>query len=41
MALCLPGGNDAIALLANTIAIATAAILVMLITTLGPHSGAH
>jgi glycerol uptake facilitator-like aquaporin len=35
----LAGGNDAIALLANTIP--TGAILVVLITVLGPVSGAH
>ena len=35
----LSGGNDAIALLAN--AIATGAMLVVLITILGPLSGAH
>ena len=35
----LSGGNDAIALLANTIA--TAAALVALILTFGPISGAH
>ena len=35
----LSGGNDAIALLANTIA--TGAILFVLITILGPISGAH
>lgn len=35
----LAGGNIAIALLANTLA--TGAILVVLITTLGPVSGAH
>lgn len=35
----LSGGNDAIALLGNTAA--TAAILFVLITTLGPISGAH
>lgn len=35
----LAGGNDAIALLANTAA--TAAILFVLVTTLGPISGAH
>lgn len=35
----LAGGNDAIALLANTLA--TGAILAVLITTLGPVSGAH
>lgn len=35
----LAGGNDAIALLANTLA--TAAILFVLITALGPVSGAH
>ncbi|MGB5736825.1 MAG: MIP/aquaporin family protein [Thiohalocapsa sp.] len=35
----LAGGNTAIALLAN--ALATGAILVVLITTLGPLSGAH
>ena len=35
----LAGGNDAIALLANTLA--TGTILAVLITTLGPVSGAH
>jgi len=35
----LAGGNDAVALLANTIA--TGAILFVLITVLGPVSGAH
>jgi glycerol uptake facilitator-like aquaporin len=35
----LAGGNDAVALLANTLA--TGAILVVLITMLGPVSGAH
>lgn len=35
----LAGGNDAIALLGNTLA--TAAMLVVLITILGPVSGAH
>ncbi len=35
----LAGGNDAVALLGNTLA--TAAMLVVLITTLGPVSGAH
>ena len=35
----LAGGNDAIALLGNTLA--TAAMLMVLITTLGPVSGAH
>lgn len=35
----LSGGNDAVALLANTIA--TGAILFVLITVLGPISGAH
>ncbi len=39
MAEALSGGNDAIALLGNTIA--TAAILYVLITILGPVSGAH
>ena len=39
MAERLAGGNDAIALLANTIA--TGAILFVLITMLGPISGAH
>jgi len=39
MAEHLSGGNDAVALLANTMA--TGAILVVLITTLGPISGAH
>ena len=39
MAANLSGGNDAIALLANTIA--TGAILFVLITMLGPISGAH
>jgi glycerol uptake facilitator-like aquaporin len=39
MAEHLSGGNDAVALLANTIA--TGAILFVLITMLGPISGAH
>ena len=39
MAERLAGGNDAVALLANTIA--TGAILFVLITMLGPISGAH
>lgn len=39
MAETLAGGNDAVALLCNTIA--TGAILYVLITTLGPVSGAH
>lgn len=39
MAERLAGGNEALALLAN--ALATAAILVVLITMLGPVSGAH
>ena len=39
MAEHLSRGNDAVALLANTIA--TGAILFVLITTLGPISGAH
>jgi len=39
MAQKLSGGNDAVALLANTIA--TGAILFVLITMLGPISGAH
>ncbi|MBX2882324.1 MAG: aquaporin family protein [Granulosicoccus sp.] len=39
MAAALADGNDAIALLGNTIA--TGAILVVLITILGPLSGAH
>ena len=39
MAANLSGGKDAIALLANTAA--TAAILFVLITILGPISGAH
>ena len=39
MAERLSGGNDAVALLANTIA--TGAILFVLITMLGPISGAH
>ena len=39
MAAHLSGGNDAVALLANTIA--TGAILFVLITMLGPISGAH
>jgi len=39
MGAMLSGGNDGIALLAN--AAATAAILYVLITTLGPISGAH
>jgi glycerol uptake facilitator-like aquaporin len=39
MAERLAGGNDAIALLGNTLA--TGAILVVLITALGPVSGAH
>ena len=39
MAANLSGGNDAIALLANTAA--TGAILFVLITMLGPISGAH
>lgn len=39
MAQTLAGGNDGIALLANTIA--TGAILFVLITMLGPISGAH
>lgn len=39
MAQALSGGNDGIALLANTIA--TGAILFVLITMLGPVSGAH
>jgi glycerol uptake facilitator-like aquaporin len=39
MAELLAGGNDAVALLANTIA--TGAILFVLITILGPISGAH
>jgi glycerol uptake facilitator-like aquaporin len=39
MAQRLSGGNDAIALLGNTLA--TGAILFVLITTLGPISGAH
>ena len=39
MGAALSGGNDAIALLAN--AIATGAMLFVIITTLGPVSGAH
>ena len=39
MAAALAGGNDAVALLGNTIA--TGAILYVLITILGPVSGAH
>ena len=39
MAQNLSGGNDAVALLGNTIA--TGAMLFVLITTLGPISGAH
>jgi len=39
MAANLSGGNDAVALLGNTVA--TGAILVVLITMLGPISGAH
>lgn len=39
MAERLAGGNDAVALLGNTLA--TAAMLLALITTLGPISGAH
>ena len=39
MAQALSGGNDGVALLANTIA--TGAILFVLITMLGPVSGAH
>ena len=39
MAAALAGGNDAVALLANTFA--TGAILFVLITMLGPVSGAH
>ena len=39
MAQDLSGGNDAIALLGNTLA--TGAILFVLITVLGPISGAH
>jgi len=39
MAERLAGGNDAVALLGNTLA--TAAMLVVLITILGPVSGAH
>ncbi|QIK97080.1 aquaporin family protein [Sphingomonas sp. HDW15A] len=39
MAQNLSGGNDAVALLANTVA--TGAILFVLITMLGPISGAH
>lgn len=39
MGVHLAGGNDAIALLAN--AAATAALLLVLISTLGPASGAH
>ncbi len=39
MAESLAGGNDALALLGNTLA--TGAILVVLITALGPISGAH
>ncbi len=39
MAERLAGGNDALALLANTLA--TGAILVVIITVLGPVSGAH
>ncbi len=39
MAANLSGGNDAVALLANTLA--TGAILFVLITMLGPISGAH
>ena len=39
MAAKLSGGNDAIALLGNTLA--TGAILLVLITVLGPISGAH
>jgi len=39
MAQRLSGGNDAVALLGNTLA--TAAMLFVLITTLGPVSGAH
>ena len=39
MAENLSGGNDAVALIANTLA--TAAILFVLITMLGPISGAH
>src|SRR6478736_2156616 len=39
MAQKLSGGNEAIALLGNTLA--TAAILFVLITMLGPISGAH
>ena len=39
MGVQLSGGNDGIALLAN--AVATAALLLVLISTLGPISGAH
>lgn len=39
MAEALAGGNDAVALMGNTLA--TAAMLVVLITMLGPVSGAH
>ena len=39
MAQRLAGGNDALALLGNTLP--TGAILVVLITMLGPISGAH
>ncbi|WP_310468268.1 MIP/aquaporin family protein [Sphingomonas sp.] len=39
MAQALAGGNDAVALLGNTLA--TGAILLVLITMLGPVSGAH
>ena len=39
MAETLAGGNDALALLGNTLA--TGAILIVLITALGPISGAH
>ena len=39
MAEHLSGGNDAVALLGNTLA--TGAILFVLITLLGPISGAH
>ena len=39
MASMLAGGNDAIALLGNTVA--TGAILVVLILIFGPISGAH
>ena len=39
MAATLAGGNDAVALIANTLA--TMAVLAVLIATLGPVSGAH